>query len=362
MGGDHWIDGVGRRWRTGILGIGALLSLGAFLFAVQLLGTATGAAADPLERLFAQYVGSPGSAVGVGWLATYAITNGSVVAAIAVSLFQASVLTGQQLFLLISGSRLGGAAIVVLIGAFDYLQKRRYTFGEATGLGTLTFLLTYAVYLPATVGGYLVLPHVQSILERTATRYTITIESLSVFESVCDGIVAAIGVGPGLLTAVGLLFGSLTLFDRVLERVETEWLRDRLFRHFERRWVAFALGVLITGITTSVAFSLGVIVPLYNRGYVKRREIVPYVLGANVGTLFDTLVVAVLLESTAGVAIVLTVVILATFVTIVLLIAFRPFHRSIGILQSRLVDDRRYLTGFLLSLLLVPLGLVLLPV
>ncbi|MFB6149884.1 MAG: sodium:phosphate symporter [Halobacteriales archaeon] len=283
-------------------------------------------------------------------------------AAVSVSLFQGNVLTGQQLFLLVAGSRLGSGGIVVLIGALDYLEKPRSSFGEATGLGTLTFLLTYAVYLPATVGGVLVLPRLQPVLERTTRRFTIATESPSPVVSLCEGIVAAIGVWPGLIVAVALLFGSLTLFDRVLEQVETAWLRNRLFRYFERRWVAFVLGVLLTGLTTSVAFSLGVAVPLYNRGYVTRREILPYVLGANMGTLFDTLLVVVLLESPAAVAIVLALILLTGLVTVVLLIAFRPFHRAIGVVQSRLVDDRRTLLGFLLSLLVVPIALVLLPV
>ncbi|MFB6149885.1 MAG: hypothetical protein ABEJ48_09495 [Halobacteriales archaeon] len=66
MGAEHWIDGVERRKRAVVLGASALGALAGFLFAVQLLGAATGAAADPLERIFAKIVGSPGSALGIG--------------------------------------------------------------------------------------------------------------------------------------------------------------------------------------------------------------------------------------------------------------------------------------------------------
>lgn len=124
-----------RGRRSGPLVIGALVSLGLFLFAVELLGTATEAASVPLERLVRRYVAGSGPALGVSWLATYVLTNGSVVAALSVSLFETGILTDSQLFLMVAGSRLGAAATVILIGALDYFQKRRYSLGEATSLG-----------------------------------------------------------------------------------------------------------------------------------------------------------------------------------------------------------------------------------
>jgi len=51
-----------------------------------------------------------------------------------------------------------------------------------------------------------------------------------------------------------------------------------------------------------------VIVPLYNRGHIKRNEIMPFVLGANIGTLFDTLIVAIALNTAVGVLTVLALV------------------------------------------------------
>lgn len=59
--------------------------------------------------------------------------------------------------------------------------------------------------------------------------------------------------------ALASLFGSLWLFEEVLERVETGTVRTYLFRYFDRQWLAFSIGLLITAVTTSVAFSLGVV-------------------------------------------------------------------------------------------------------
>jgi len=346
---------------SGPLWLGALASLVLFLLAVRLLGTATEAAAPVLERLFRRYVAGDARALGLSWTATYALTNGSVVAALAVSLFETGVVSGSQLFLMVAGSRLGAAAVVVLVGALDYVQKRRYSLGEATSLGLLTFLLTHSVYLPATVLGYLLLPWLRETLAGVGATFRLSARPLGALEPVTGAVVDALGPVAGFVVALVVLFASLTLFDRVLGRVDTAWLRQRFFRRFRRRWVAFALGVLITGVTTSVAFSLGAIVPLYNRGYLERREVVPYVLGANVGTLFDTVVVAVVLDSPGSVTVVAALLAVGTALTLAALVWFSAYLRAIERAQTRLVEDRRALVAFLVSLVVVPLLLAVLP-
>jgi sodium-dependent phosphate cotransporter len=351
-----------RGRESGLLVAGALVSLLLFLFAVQLLGASTAAAAAPLERFFRRYVAGSGQALGASWLATYVLTNGSVVAALSVSLFKTGVLSASQLFLMLAGSRLGGAAIVLLIGMLDYFQKRRSSFGEATELGILTFLLSHSIYLPATVLGYLLLPVLRTGLQGVSDSVEFSFNPLAAFDPATGAIVDTAGVSLALVMAVLVLFGSLTLFDRVLKRIDTEWLRKRFFLRFQHKWTSFGLGILITGVTTSVAFSLGVVVPLYNRNYIKRKEIVPYVLGANVGTFFDTIVIAVLLESPQGVAIVLSLVAVGTIITVGTLVRFSTYFQAVETAQTRLVTNRWYLAWFLTSLVVLPILLVLLPI
>jgi len=341
---------------------GALASILVFLFAVQLLGTATEAAHPVIERILRRIVVDNGSALGLSWLTTYGLTNGSVVAALALSLFRSGIVSVSETFLVIVGSRLGGSAIVVFVGAFDYLQnRRRRTLSEGTSLGLLTFLVTFTIYLPTTVFGLIVLATVQSRLLAVAQGLDVSLRTLQYFEPATDAVTQALGPRYALLVALTLLFGSLWLFDQILERVETETVRTYVFQHFERHWVAFAIGVLLTGATTSVAFSLGVVVPLYNRQFVRREEIIPYILGANIGTLFDTLLVAFVLETTVGVAVVVLVMGLATLLTVVALAADEQYVAVVNAGQDRLLEDRRFFLGFAILLVAVPLGLLVIP-
>lgn len=353
-------DWVYERVRGGTpLWIGAATSIVLFLFGIRLLGTTTEVASSSLEIYFGRHIASDGRAFGVSWLATYAMANGSVIAALSVSLYAAEILTGGQLFLMVAGSRLGAAGVVVLIGTLDYLQKRRYTFGRGISLGLLAFLVTHSIYLPATAVGYLLVPFLESsmAIETGADRVTDgwPVEGA---EPATGAIVDAIGVWPSFGLALVALLAGLHLFDRTLKGVDTDRLRRRWFQRLRRPWVGFGLGLLLTGVTTSIAFSLGVIVPLFNRGYLKRREVVPYVLGANVGTLFDTFLVAVILESPGATVLVGSLLALSLGFTVVALLWFRTYVTVVDAMQTRLVEDRRYLVAFLGTLLLVPLLII----
>jgi sodium-dependent phosphate cotransporter len=341
--------------------LGTLGTVLLFLFAVRLLGTATNAAAPALERLLRRIVVGDAAALGIGWLGAYALANGSVVAALALSLFDAGVVSASQLFLLIAGSRLGAAAVVVFVGALDHLQTERYSLRESVSMGMLTFLVTHTIYLPVTVLGSVLLRSRHGRLD-TSHGWSVGVPAPRVFEPIATLIADGLGPGPALLLAVALLFGSLRLFDQVLGAVDTTTLRRRFFGHLERTWLSFGLGLLVTGATTSVAFSLGVIVPLYTRGYVERDELVPYVLGANLGTLFDTLVVAVVLDSAVGVAVVSELLAVATLVTLGVLVVHDPYARLVATVDDRLLADRRAFVAFVLSLVFVPLALLLVSV
>jgi len=330
-----------------------LATAAAFLLAVRLLGAATAAAAPAVAPLLDG--ASPAAALGLGWLAAYALANGSVVAALGLSLFAAGALTAAQLLAVVAGSRLGAAAVVVLVGAADHAQRRRGRLREAVSLGLLAFLVTHTVYLPATALAALALAPLEGRLAVAAPlpagRPVGPVAALAGAVVGAVGPLAAVGLG------VGLLFAALRLFDRLLAGVETTTTR-RLLGRLERVGVAVLAGLAVTALATSVAFSLGAVVPLFNRGYVDREQLVPYVLGANLGTVADSLLVAAVLGSPAGVAVVLVLLVAATAVTLAALARIDGYRRAVAAAHDRLLGDPRALAGFAVLLVAVPAGLL----
>jgi Na+/phosphate symporter len=118
----------------------------------------------------------------------------------------------------------------------------------------------------------------------------------------------------------------------------------------------FLLGCVVATLTLSVSVALTVLVPLAVKGYVKRDEALPYIMGANITTLADTLVVAMLQKTPVAAQIVLAEAIGVTIVSVTILAFFyKPMKRSVLGLDDWLVADNKRLAGFVGALFLVPL-------
>lgn len=341
------------RWARGV---GAVLL---FLLSVQLLKSAIGDLAPHLQPILSRLVQSDLSALGVSWLAAYVLLNGSVVAALALTLFNASLVSTSQLTLMVFGSRLGAAAIVLLIGVFDFVQRRRLTVRKATELGVITFLVTHTIGLPAAVVGALwgrAAP--LGWIPEGARGSVRHLRMPSLIEGAVHTVVGHVGPLLGVIGAVLLLVGSLRLFGAVFEEDDVDRIRTRARALLSNRWAAFGIGIGGTALTTSVAFSLGVIVPIYNRGYLQRAEVTPYILGANIGTLLDTLLISLFVEVAGGFEVSILVMAATALVSLPALLFLRVYQAGLDAVLARLLAGRGAFLAFLASLVLAPLGLV----
>jgi hypothetical protein len=108
-----------------------------------------------------------------------------------------------------------------------------------------------------------------------------------------------------------------------------------------------------------VSVALTALVPLASKGYIRREEALPYIAGANITTLADTLVAAMILGNPVGVQVVLAEAIGVALVTLVLLALFyRPLQRSVIALDDWIVATTPRLVVFVAGLFLLPVGLL----
>lgn len=338
-----------------IVGPAAVLG---FVVAVQLLGGATATLAPLIEPALRRSLEPAVAGLGAAWLLAYATLNGSVVAALAISLAEVGLVSGRELFLLVVGSRLGAAGMVVVVGAIDHLQRRDEPLRESVALGLLTFLVTDSIYLPVALLGYVTLPFVAA----TSPSRFVWLDPLAIpmapIVALVEWTVGAVGGPAALVLAVALFVASLRALDRLFVRLDAESVEAAIVHVLANRWRSFAVGLVATAVTTSVAVSIGIAVPLYNRGIVSRRQMVPYVLGASLGTLSDTLLVAVVLGSTAGVLTVVHLFAVGLAVTLIALAGFDRYVAAIDRIVDRLLADVRLFDAFFVLLVAVPLGLV----
>lgn len=338
----------------------AYLVLGLGLF-VTALGLMRAGAAELIPSLEGSvFTDNAWSTLGLGWLGACIVLSGSPVAASSLTLLDGGAIDRTQSFTMLTGSRLGAAFVVLVVGLV-YAVRRIGTGGRRApiSIGILSLLMTATIYVPAAVVGYLLLDG-----------------------GALDGL--GIGTSPGLTSLTDTLFGwtvdlarellphwmlfpvglgvllvGFTMFDKVLPSVGAEQLEDRDDAWYDRKWPMFLLGCGVCLLTLSVAVALTVLVPLVAKGYLRRANTLPYIAGANITTLADTLVAAILLGDQDGVRVVVAVTLAVTVWTLVVLAAAYPLLRRLCLgVASRALRSQPRLALFVGGLFAVPLVLI----
>jgi Na+/phosphate symporter len=154
---------------------------------------------------------------------------------------------------------------------------------------------------------------------------------------------------------------SFNLFDRCLpEMTVKESQVGRMSRLVYKPWVMFGLGAGITLISMSVSVSLSILVPLSNRGFVRRENVIPYIMGANITTFVDTLLAAVLLGNPPAFTIVLVEMFSITIVSIIILATtYYRYEHAILKNVAWITTRKRNLAIFMLAIFVIPIILML---
>jgi len=122
----------------------------------------------------------------------------------------------------------------------------------------------------------------------------------------------------------------------------------------------FALGALVTLVSMSVSLSLSLLVPMSHRGFVRRENVIPYIMGANITTFIDTLFAAVLLDNPPAFTIVFAGMVSITVVSaIILSTVYRRYERAIIDSMARVTATNRNLAVFMVAIFAVPVTLIL---
>ena len=163
------------------------------------------------------------------------------------------------------------------------------------------------------------------------------------------------------LVGLGIILLTFNLFDRCLpEMTIKESQVGRVSRLVYNPLIMFLLGSAVTLVSMSVSVSLSILVPLSHRGFVRRENVIPYIMGANITTFIDTLLAAVLLNNHAAVSVVMAEMLgVAITAMIILLVAFRRYERGALRFVQWVTEKNLNLALFMFSIFLIPIVLIL---
>ena len=357
---------TGERILRGILwALRFTLALFLFIGALQIMKE--GAASLDVLKPGGYLVRNPGSTLGLGWLGALFVLSGSPIAATALTLVAggeeaaaagAAHFSEMQGFTMLTGSRLG-AAFVVLVTAVVYAL--RGGSGERlkpVSTAVMALCTTALIYIPSAFIGFAILrwEPFQSLELQFPGQFA------DVIDLVYGGILERLEGLPGavlFLGGLGVLLLSFKIIDTVMPQLDDSAVERSRLSWLTKKWPMFGLGSLVALVTMSVSVALTVLVPLVTKRYVKREHIIPYIMGANITTLGDTMLAAFALHSPAAVRIVLAEVIATSLLSVVLLTFFYPQVRSgIWRFQRQMIKNKTRLAIFTGALFVAPLAII----
>ncbi|MEZ4572080.1 MAG: hypothetical protein R2849_17500 [Thermomicrobiales bacterium] len=325
-----------------------------FIFALQLMQAGAGAI-EPLVRTTLE-VSNAANALGFGWILAYVLLSGSPAAAIALALLEEGALSSIETYMMIAGSRLGASLFVLLVGSY-YVWRGSERLRGLT-IGVLSLVVVATIQIPALGVGYLILR--TGVLDGFSYRFTAldTIDRIS--RPVIDRIDGALPEEAVFILGVLTILLAFRLLDYSLPqfRAEGDGI-DTLPTMLYRGWVMFLLGMAVTLVTLSVSVSLGILVPLSAKGLIRRENLIPYIMGCNITTYIDTLVIAMLFDDPAGPVTVLAAMVSNLAVSAAVLMFWSSGYQSrINQAVDWTLESRRHLLLFATLMLGIPLILL----
>lgn len=325
----------------------------------------TGAASLSLLQDDGFLVENAGTTFGLGWLGALLVLSGSPIAATSLTLVAggeqaaegAKHFTELQGFTMLTGSRLGAAFVVLVTAAIFALRAPDGERKAPVTCAMFALFATAMIYVPAAFLG--------AALLRWDTFAAIDLRPPVAFVDVVDlaygGLVdRAETWAPALVFFLGLgcLLLAFKLVDTVLPTLDEATLSSRP-DWLTRKWPMFLLGCAVALVAMSVSVALAVLVPLVAKRYVKVDHVLPYILGANITTLGDTLLAAFAVDSPSAVRIVLAQVLATTLLSLIVL-AFFYMQALKAMWKLQVLGGRspRRLVLFTAVLFLIPTSII----
>jgi Na+/phosphate symporter len=347
------------RWRlalaAGLRLVYVVAALGVFVLALQMLKSGAGGLKPVLDNISAD--GTPGL-VGFGWFGSYLVMSGSPVAAIALSLFAGGTISDTEAFAMINGSRLGASFIVLFVGFLYYIFRRRDP--DSIYIGVVALITAITLWAPVVPLGTLVLTQGWFDGIEFGSPGAVTSIVNTLYDPVIDWQQAVLPNVLVFLLGVPVLLVAFYIFDRVLPNLDAPGPAfERFSRLSQHRLAMFGFGAAVTLLTMSVSLSLTILVPLTLKGYVKRQNLIPYIIGANIATWIDTLFASLLLDAPHAFTIVFTQMVVGGAVSLFVLVFCYPWYsRGVLSLAHTITSTRRGFIAFMAAILVAPVVLL----
>lgn len=301
---------------------------------------------------------NPFTALFIGLLVTAIIQSSSATTSMVVALVASGSITIQAAVPIIMGANVGTTITSTIVSLGFITRKKEFRRAVAAGTYHDFFnILTVLILFPLEYY-YGFLSGISQAIANTFFHQPVArVGEVSFLGSGLGGLISQVvgWIDNGLvliLLSFALLFGSILLFRRVLSGILGLGTQDRVQRFFFKSPLqSFGWGLVITAAIRSSTITTSLVVPLVAKKVVRLKGVVPFILGANIGTTITAFIAAI---SNSNIAISIAIAhFLFNFIG-VLLFTFIPYVNSVPVRLAKglgRLTMRYRLAGFVYILL-----------
>lgn len=300
-----------ERWKIILRNTAYILAaLFIFLFTLDLMIASLQHIGKDAADVIILATSNPFTGLFIGLLVTALIQSSSATTSMAVALVASGSITLEGAIPIIMGANVG-TTITSTIVSLGFITKKK-EFRRAVTVGTyhdffniltviILFPLEYYFGFLSGLSQYIATTFFNEPLGSIQNSFSLL---GSGFSPIITFIVNFINNGFILaILSIGLLFGSILFFRKILSQTLGFGSQDRFQQFFFKNSLkSFAWGLLTTAAIRSSTVTTSLVVPLVAKKVVRLKSALPFILGANMGTTI-TAFIAAMFNSNAAISI-----------------------------------------------------------
>lgn len=352
-----------KRWRE-VAKLVGLLYL--FVLSIEIIKKASLALAPDIQNFLMQNA-TPLKAIASGWFTTAIVQSSGATGSLVATFAGTGLIDLPTAIYILIGASLGATIMAMIISLVTVAKKSRdFRHG-------FEIALCYSIYSAFLIVIVFVLEYFFRFFSRTSLFLAEHLQgklSLLGIPDIVGKITSPVinflifnGNTPFILLAgFGILIFALRFISRPIINIlgGEESAKKFINRHFESKYKAYFIGMILTALVFSSGITIGLLVPLSVARLINLRKAIPFILGADFGTCTDIFLASVILSKTNALASALAFFLFAAVGAIIFLPNINLLHRMTKYSTKKIMHiSRRKALVVLIALILIPLGIIL---
>ncbi len=327
--------------------VGSLIAIYIFLSGIVLIKSSAVILGESLAEKIVLIIRDTTSGVFAGWIATALLHSSGAFDSIVVAFTSSGAMPLSLAVAAIIGAEIGTTVTPFLVSVLGHLRGRnRLTASfNVTMSHVLYNLFTLLIFYPAELffGIFTKIARQGSTIFVRAAWLKAIPDILDVVTPWVDPLIHIISAWPGILLGGAMLVIALMGLEKYMTAIFSMPRSWNLIRAtFTKPFRAFVAGFLFTLVVPSTTVMVSLLVPLAGSGVILADYyILPYILGANIGTVFDVMIAALATGDpiSLGVWLVhLTINVVGALIFIPLL---KPFSRLVRWTAQKIASSKK---------------------